>query len=210
MKYLKIGIDLSINSTGVCVIEPNGKITYYQLMPFWLTKKQPKSHICSDSVILKMYKRFYEKDFDTNSEADLHKIYSATNQSDALIEIIISHMSKDTLLDVRIEGASFASNAGRIYDLTIYYAEIKRRLLNFLPHGSKLSTIPPTKVKMVALGKGNGTAKKDLIEEYHKSIFGDKFDYSKGKNDDVIDAYLLASSDYGADYLLINRLINKS
>lgn len=206
MKYLKIGIDLSINSTGICVIDEQKNTTkFYQLVPQW-KKKAPKH---SKSVTLLPYTRFYSDVSNTNSKNDLEKILSAVNQSEVILKVIHENFSESEcdLVDVRIEGASFGSNAGRLYDLSIYYAEVKRNLLNWLPIGSKISVIPPKTVKMVALGKGKGNAKKeevvDFFLENHKEF---NFD-NTGKIDDVVDAFLLGNCDFKDDHLIITENI---
>lgn len=194
---LRIGIDASINATGIVIMGKSGeKIMfndYYLLVPSFGDKKPPK---CSSSATLITYDRVWETKESTYSEQDIFKILSATNQAKTIVELIsqqLEKVSRDTKISCRIEGSlmssSFKSGMSRLNDLIAFGSVMRYELIKSgLIHEFKI--IPPKTLKKLATGNGN--AKKGDMILKHQEVFADQmFDYS-GKHDDIIDAFWLA------------------
>lgn len=193
---LRIGIDASINSTGFVLMskQPNGEIIdvdHYMIVP--KTKKDPK---CSDSAKLITYKRFWPKKTSTYSQTDIYKVMSAENLVDEMVQLIRLKLETNVYdkVSCRIEGSimssSFKGMQARVNDLVAFgsvmrYCLIKSNLI------TEFQIIPPKTLKKLATGNGN--AKKEHMISKHQEMFHEMFfDYSKGKIDDIIDAFWLA------------------
>lgn len=210
MKELRIGIDASINCTGICftTIDLDKKEThsdYYAVIPFEKPKvlkrkstKIPKKK-WSDSInIVEFIKMDIDSKVDNFSYQDISKVISAKNLAIKIKETIIKY-TEDKYYDeisVRMEGAlmssGFSAKHARVNDLIAYAVETR----NMLVYDEKLSKlinyislVAPKTLKKLATGNGN--ASKEFMIEKHQDIFAGLFDYY-GKIDDVIDAYWLS------------------
>lgn len=195
---LRIGIDASINSTGIVVMEKEvGKIElvkYYLLVPnVGEGKKLPK---CTSSAELRTYERHWEAKTSTYSQQDIYKILSAENQSKEILRILTKEImvNQPDKVSCRIEGSlmssSFKSGQSRLNDLIAFGSVMRYELLK---SGliTEFKIIPPKTLKKLATGNGN--AKKGLMVSHHKDTFPElNFDYNLGKVDDIIDAFWLA------------------
>lgn len=174
-----VGLDLSINSTGVCIRDPKdpSKTRYYIIVPK-LSKRmvainQMKS--CSISHIT----------YDKIKDLDSHNIRCIAN---AIRDIIKDF--KDEIEFVVIEDVAMAAKGRSIITLTLLNGYV-RCMLDQL--GVRYETVTPTQWKKRILG--NGQADKELII-YHWA----KFDQEncrhmmdmRAKCDDVADAYFLS------------------
>ena len=182
----KIGLDISMNSTGMVINHqlPHPTITYHKIIP-----KKGGKH--STDTQVHIYHRKYNKE--TYSEENISKIISAEKLAIKIKEIINNHFDKHpdySETQVIIEGGAFGSFGGksRLADMTIFSALVKRKLLT-IPQITEILIIPPTTLKKHATGKGN--AKKQAMEDAFIKLNPD-FDLT-GKNDDLIDAYFLTT-----------------
>lgn len=174
-----IGLDLSINSTGVCIRDPKGpsKTRYYIIVPK-LSKRmvainQMKS--CSISHIT----------YDKIKDLDSHNIRCISNAIRDIIEDF-----KDEIEFVVIEDVAMAARGRSIITLTLLNGYV-RCMLDQL--GVRYETVTPTQWKKKILG--NGQADKELII-YHWARFDQEncrhmMDMNV-KCDDVADAYFLS------------------
>lgn len=177
-----VGLDLSINSTGVCIRDPKdpSKTRYYIIVPK-LSKRmvainQMKS--CSISHIT------YDKIKD-------HISSNIRCISEKICDIIKDMRENGEKIDlVVIEDVAMAARGRSIIDLTLLNGYV-RCVLDQL--GVRYETVTPTQWKKRILG--NGQADKELII-YHWA----KFDQEncrhmmdmRAKCDDVADAYFLS------------------
>lgn len=198
MKNYFIGIDQSLNSSGICILtyEDNKlKKEYFTIVKTAkLNKKEIiaeesnknfKYNICENIVNLKEYendnhlKEFYKT---KNFIAVLDKIYeiikSNVNKKNANIYIVQEGISYGSSLRTK----SIFDLAGLNYMLRYKLLEFSRKFDNF-----RFWIIPPTEIKKFATGKGN--ANKEFMIATFKAIYP-KFDLPK--IDDVCDAYFMA------------------
>lgn len=168
-----IGLDLSINSTGVCLNDENNEPIYYIITPK-LTRKQKS--IQHDRI---NYIEYDKKQGDVS-----YNIKSIAGEIRKVIE------SYDDVEGVVIEDIAMAAKGRSIIDLTLLNGYVRCVLdeLN-IPY----KTINPTKWKKEILG--NGHANKDLII-YNWMRFDIPVYNELGLNgikcDDIADAYFLS------------------
>jgi len=188
---LYVGIDQSINSTGVTFrTEDNMYLKFCQITD---TKKT-----CSSSV----QNLIYQKDNQNTgnyTHDDLTKILNAERLALVIFKQIKKHydLSKSDDIEVRIEGPimqSFKQKASRVNDLVAFGTLIKFHLIKKLGI-SRVHVIAPTQLKKLFTGKGN--CKKERIEEVFYEL-NPKYDKSKGKNDDIADSF-------GLSYVNLNK-----
>ena len=190
MKELYIGIDPSINSTGLVfrLVEvcEEDILKMYQITP--------KKIKCSTSVRNILYNKI-----DTNtkkySDDDLNKIKNGYRLGKSIFDKIfkLTKIYKPDKIYIRMEGSlmstGFKNSISRVNDLVAYNTMVKYVILSQI---SKIGddiyfdVIAPTKLKK--LFTGNGKSKKcDMVNK-----FKDNFDHSQGKNDDIADAFALS------------------
>lgn len=193
---MNIGVDLSINSTGLVFVFKNKNKeqllnVFYNIIPQELLTKGKKNK----DIITTTYVKDYDKD--SYSSEDLSKVMSGYRLGKKINELINENIEKfkPSVISARMEGSllstRFSAHQSRLNDLTCYNSITKLSLLSNI----KIKTffiIPPTTLKKYAVGKGN--AKKDAIIEQFFTEFPN-FD-TIGKLDDIADAYYLAKSDF--------------
>jgi Holliday junction resolvasome RuvABC endonuclease subunit len=191
----KVGLDMSINSTGLTFIFGD-IVKFYQIVP----AQSPHSASISQVV----YKRDWRKD--NYSYEDLAKIISATRLSLKINDIL--KRLKDTYsidsFDVRIEGSimsqGFKKQQSRVNDLTVFNSNVKLMLINNKTV-SRICVVSPTSLKKWATGKGN--SKKDAIVLKFVEQFPE-FD-KIGKIDDIADSYFLAKQDVLDEHCFVKQ-----
>jgi len=170
-----IGLDLSVNSTGICV-RKDKEVSYYIIVPK-LSKRMKainEMKTCSISHI----------EYDKIKDLDSHNIRCIAN---AICDII-KDMREEIELVV-IEDVAMAAKGRSIITLTLLNGYV-RCMLDQLK--VKYETVTPTQWKKIVLG--NGQADKELII-YHWARFDQEncrhmMDMNC-KCDDVADAYFL-------------------
>lgn len=170
---MTIGLDLSINSTGLCINNTNDDAIYYIITPT-LTKKQKS--IQHDRINYVVY--------DKKQGNVSYNIKSIANEIRKIIE------SYDDIECVVIEDIAMAAKGRSIIDLTLLNGYVRCVLDEMnIPY----QTISPTQWKKELLG--NGQANKDLIV-YHWMRFDIPVYNELGLNgikcDDIADAYFLS------------------
>lgn len=191
MKKTIIGIDLSINSTGLVILNYEDDVLikeiFYRIIPEELLTSGKKN----SSLHTKTYKKNYDKS--NYSSEDLTKVMAAARLGSKIKEFIdLNHkLFGAEYTEVRLEGSvmatSFRSHQARLNDLTAFNTMNKFMLLSSIKYLNTVYVIAPTSLKKLAVGKGN--AKKELMIEKFFEI-KPKFD-TLGKMDDVVDAYFL-------------------
>lgn len=174
-----IGIDPSINSTGICIKDEN-TVKYYLIVPN-ITKKLSKI----DNEYLKIIK--YDKhdtkelSYSEKESAKLNNIYNICN----IISDIIDLYKPD---NINIEGVAYSAN-GSVIDLTGLNYGIRLLAKN---KNIPINIISPTSVKKFAVA--NGQASKEIILDAWKRL-DNRLKNVNIKKDDLADAYFIASYD---------------
>lgn len=186
-EHVTIGIDPSVNSTGLCV-SGSGWNKYF-LFPSKITKKSLEWSKGVDWLDIEEYEKIPTNNIGKYHEKEFVKFGNLA----VLVETISAVL--DTLIDkyeidyVTMEGVSYGSVSGAaLVDLAFLNAMIRMKL-----HDKKLKfyIVAPTEVKKYAVG--NGSAEKSIMimswKKLDKNIqsIPDWF-----KCDDLADAYFMA------------------
>lgn len=179
MKY--IGLDLSINSTGICIYDNESKGTKYYIIGSKFTRKTLNS---SQDIIT--FIKYSKTDIDKQSSyhiKEFYKTYNIYNIVDEIEKII--KIYKPSI--ATIEGVSFQSN-GSVIDLAGLNYMVRKILID---NNIGIYIVPPTQNKKFATG--NGQAEKDVMISAWKKA-EPKTEKIPGyiKVDDLADAYFLA------------------
>jgi len=187
-----IGIDPSINSTGVTIQKYNNdnkliKQYFYIIKPNKLTKQEEKINIKNFSyIIYQKYDTSIYKDIDFHL-FEYYKTLNLINISNTILSIIKKYINKNDNIIVVMEGISYGSSnkTKSIYDLSglnylIRYNIIKNEHINLL-------ICPPSEIKKFASGKGN--ANKELLIDAFLILYPE---YQQIKKiDDLVDSYFM-------------------
>ena len=188
-KHVTIGIDPSINSTGICVSGVGDTYNIYYLFPSKITHKSLEWSKTVDW--LNVYE--YEKIPTTNIDRYHEKEFIKFGNLKVLIEnisIILDIISNQYEIDyITMEGVSYGSVKGAaLVDLAFLNALIREKVFE---KKLKLYIVAPTEVKKYAVG--SGSAEKDLMMLSWKKL--DKnanLIPSYFKCDDLADAFFMA------------------
>ena len=175
MKELYVGIDPSINSTGVTINiwENNSLFTevFYIIKGNKLTKKEQKVTEDDDlnKVIYSTYEKIDIKDAGDSHELELIKTKNLLNIVNVISHIITVYSKHCDYIYVGMEGLSYGSSVRTrsIYELAGLNYLIRNELMT--KHMCKLYILPPTEVKKFATGIGN--CSKDAVINVFSSIF---------------------------------------
>lgn len=200
-----IGIDPSINSTGIvirlCDNELHEKyIKYYILkgdthkitktgkITSPLTKAEMTAQEKYDNFNYVLYNKVVSNKDAESSDIEYNKTISFMSLTQCIVDLI---KKEQTLADnpktyVAIEGISYGSSirTQSIFDLAGLNFMIRCSILSIV---NKLIIIPPSHVKKFATGVGN--ANKEIIIEMFKAVHPD-FDIPK--IDDIADAFFIS------------------
>lgn len=178
---VRIGIDPSINSTGVCIWDYKNNKHIYYLIPSKMTKKMEKFD--SDYIILLPYEKDVTKydEYSKKEAAKFDNIYKVCS----LIKYIISHFEVE---EVVMEGVSYGSvGSAALVDLSFLNASIRMVLREM---NIPFKIVSPTQVKKFACA--NGQAEKDVMIDAWKRLNPDIYGIKDIKVDDLADAYFLS------------------
>lgn len=172
-----MGIDPSINSTGVCICD-NSETLYYNIVPK-LTKKMFNNK--NPYINFIKYEKYDTKGL-TYSEKENIKTINIYNIG-LQIETLIEKYDPDV---INMEGVAYSSN-GSVVDLAgLNY--IIRALAK--KHNKNINIVSPTSVKKFATG--NGQAEKDIMIDAWKRLDKNINNINDLKIDDLADAYFIA------------------
>jgi len=182
---ISIGLDLSINSTGVCVYDSDSHTSIYYIIGSKFTHKALDSAKPDNLILLPCEKlqvvqgEPYEKRENTKT----HNIYKIVEQ----VRWIINKYKPEV---VGIEGISFGSTgSAALIDLSGLNYMIRMMLMEAGVH--YIYIISPTQNKKYATG--NGQAEKDVMISAWQKCDSTSFKIpSCIKIDDIADAYFLA------------------
>ncbi len=195
MKELYVGIDPSINSTGVTINiwENNSLFTevFYIIKGNKLTKKEQKVTEDDDlnKVIYSTYEKIDIKDANDSHELELIKTKNLLNIVNVISHIITVYSKHCDYIYVGMEGLSYGSSVRTrsIYELAGLNYLIRNELMT--KHMCKLYILPPTEVKKFATGIGN--CSKDAVINVFSSIFPNLLKIPK--IDDIADSWFICN-----------------
>lgn len=195
MKELYVGIDPSINSTGVTINiwENNSLFTevFYIIKGNKLTKKE--QNVAEDDdlnkVIYSTYEKIDIKDAHDSHELELIKTKNLLNIVNVISHIITVYSKHCDYIYVGMEGLSYGSSVRTrsIYELAGLNYLIRNELMT--KHMCKLYILPPTEVKKFATGIGN--CSKDAVINVFSSIFPNLLKIPK--IDDIADSWFICN-----------------
>lgn len=178
---IKIGIDPSINCTGVCVWDIEHGTHCYYMIPSKITKKM--STFQHDFVRLLPYEKQDPKglEYSDKERYKFGNIYNICKK----IQVILDLFNPD---EVFMEGVSYGSvGSAALVDLSFLNASIrmvlKQRDVNF-------TIVSPTSLKKFACA--NGQAEKDVMIDAWKRMDLNISNIKDIKVDDLADSYFLA------------------
>lgn len=188
-KHVTIGIDPSVNSTGMCVSGVDNKFNIYYIFPSKITKKSLEWSKGVDWLNVDEYEKISVKDIDKYHEKESIKfrnLFVLVETLSMTLNIIMKVYEVDRVV---MEGVSYGSVSGSaLVDLAFLNAMIRMKLVE---KGLKYYIVAPTEVKKWAVG--NGAAEKDVMIMSWKRL--DKNTQSIPdyfKCDDLADAYFMA------------------
>ena len=179
MNNITIGIDPSINSTGICVVRD--KECKYYIITSKITKKLQQFE--SPHVKILFYKKNEIKDLEYKDKeiAKTNNIYNICKIISNIIDCYRPSM-------VFMEGISYGSTQGSaLVDLAGLNYAIRMILKCY---NIPFEIIPPTSVKKFAVSIGN--ADKDIIIDAWKRLDPNIKDIKDIKIDDLADSYFIA------------------
>lgn len=200
-----IGIDPSINSTGMTIRTDTGFCRFFIIKGDKLTKKE-KNAQSNNSEIFEycLYQKENVKDTNNAHERELAKAHNLSTIADTIyniIEELLQQFRKTSTVDsvtICMEGISYGSiHSAAVMDLAGLNYLIRDRLHHHTVVGTLLVT-PPAEVKRFYTGSGN--ANKQLMISTFKGSFPD---FDLPKIDDVCDSEGMAK--YARDWFEKNR-----
>ena len=189
-----IGIDPSINSTGMTIRTDTGFCRFFIIKGDKLTKKE-KNAQSNNSEIFEycLYQKENVKDTNNAHERELAKAHNLSTIADTIyniIEELLQQLRKTGTIDsvtICMEGISYGSiHSAAVMDLAGLNQLIRDRLHHHTVVGTLLVT-PPAEVKRFYTGSGN--ANKQLMISTFKGSFPD---FDLPKLDDIADSDSMA------------------
>ena len=200
-----IGIDPSINSTGMTIRTDTGFCRFFIIKGDKLTKKEKNAQLNNSEIFeYCLYQKENVKDTNNAHERELAKAHNLSTIADTIyniIEELLQQFRKTSTVDsvtICMEGISYGSiHSAAVMDLAGLNYLIRDRLHHHTVVGTLLVT-PPAEVKRFYTGSGN--ANKQLMISTFKGSFPD---FDLPKIDDVCDSEGMAK--YARDWFEKNR-----
>ena len=193
---LYVGIDPSINSTGITIAryENNieAEIKFYIIKNGKLTKRESTANDSIDNFEYIIYNKIDLTQFkDDNHVFEYYKTKNMVEVVNTIYDLILNEVKKySAIVNVVIEGISYGSSirTKSIFDLAGLNYMIRYKLITGDIQHLNLSIATPSNIKKYATGKGN--ANKESIMTIFKYIFPEMQNIPK--LDDVADSYFMA------------------
>lgn len=200
-----IGIDPSINSTGMTVRTDTGYCRFFIIKGDKLTKKEKNAQLDNSEIFeYCLYQKENVKDTNNAHDRELAKSHNLSTIADTIyniIEELLQQFRKTSTIDtvtICMEGISYGSiHSAAVMDLAGLNYLIRDRLHHHTVVGTLLVT-PPAEVKRFYTGSGN--ANKQLMISTFKGSFPD---FDLPKIDDVCDSEAMAK--YARDWFEKNQ-----
>lgn len=191
-----VGIDPSINSTGVCITlvddfgcKVNDK--FYVIKSNKLTKRESEEELNNINLFCyETYIKHEPNNKDDNHEVEFKKTHSFINIVSSIYSIIKKEAARNEVDRICIcqEGISYGSTVRTksVFDLAGLNFMIRNKLISY---ASNYIIATPAEIKKFATGKGN--ANKDLVILNFRTYY-DESALSVKKIDDIADAFFMA------------------
>lgn len=193
---LYVGIDPSINSTGITIARYENdvevEIKFYIIKNGKLTKRESVANDSIDNFEYIIYNKIDLTQFkDDNHVFEYYKTKNMVEVVNTIYDLILNEVKKySAIVNVVIEGISYGSSirTKSIFDLAGLNYMIRYRLITSDIQHLNLSIATPSNIKKYATGKGN--ANKESIMTIFKYIFPEMQNIPK--LDDIADSYFMA------------------
>ena len=185
---MKIGIDYSLSSPGVCVNTSEGEFKYEDCSFYYLTHTKKYDSTFKEKIAFGQSMVEYK--------GTQHKLYTSeperyNNIADWVIDIINSYVFWQEQPTIQIEDYSYGST-GRVFHIAENLGLLKYKLK--MECGWDYTLIPPSVIKKFGTDKGNAN-KELMLEAFEKDTGANLpkiFDTtSKSPISDVADAYFI-------------------
>lgn len=189
-----IGIDPSINSTGMTIRTDTGYCRFFIIKGDKLTKKENNAQLDNSEIFeYCLYQKENVKDTNNAHERELAKAHNLSTIADTIyniIEELLQQFRKSNTINsvtICMEGISYGSiHSAAVMDLAGLNYLIRDRLHHHTVVGTLLVT-PPAEIKRFYTGSGN--ANKQLMISTFKGSFPD---FDLPKLDDICDSEAMA------------------
>ena len=193
---LYVGIDPSINSTGITIARYENnvevEIKFYIIKNGKLTKRESAANDSIDNFEYIIYNKIDLTQFkDDNHVFEYYKTKNMVEVVNTIYDLILNEVKKySSAVNVVIEGISYGSSirTKSIFDLAGLNYMIRYKLITSDIQHLNLSIATPSNIKKYATGKGN--ANKESIMTIFKYIFPEMQNIPK--LDDIADSYFMA------------------
>lgn len=184
-----VGIDPSINSTGICIWTEN-TTNIYIVKPAKLNKKEKIAEESISNFAYVTYEKIDTKNCDDNIEQEYYKTLNILAIADNVKTVIDDFVHNHNINKVYIiqEGISYGSSlrTKSIFDLAGLNYLLRDRFIRNDKFVFRIAT--PSQIKKFA--SGNGNCKKEVIINLFLSLFPE---YSLvPKIDDISDAFFMS------------------
>lgn len=189
-----IGIDPSINSTGMTIRTDTGYCRFFIIKGDKLTKKEKNAQLDNSEIFeYCLYQKENVKDTNNAHERELAKAHNLSTIADTIyniIEELLQQFRKTSSIDsvtICMEGISYGSiHSAAVMDLAGLNYLIRDRLYHHTVVGTLLVT-PPAEIKKFFTG--DGTAKKLVVINCFKQLYPN---FNLPKMDDIADSYSMS------------------
>lgn len=193
---LYVGIDPSINSTGITIARYENdvevEIKFYIIKNSKLTKRESAANDSIDNFEYIIYNKIDLTQFkDDNHVFEYYKTKNMVEVVNTIYDLILNEVKKySAIVNVVIEGISYGSSirTKSIFDLAGLNYMIRYKLITSDIQHLNLTIATPSNIKKYATGKGN--ANKESIMTIFKYIFPEMQNIPK--LDDIADSYFMA------------------
>lgn len=193
---LYVGIDPSINSTGITIAryenDVEAEIKFYIIKNGKLTKRESAANDSIDNFEYIIYNKIDLTQFkDDNHVFEYYKTKNMVEVVNTIYDLILNEVKKYlAIVNVVIEGISYGSSirTKSIFDLAGLNYMIRYKLITSDIQHLNLTIATPSNIKKYATGKGN--ANKESIMTIFKYIFPEMQNIPK--LDDIADSYFMA------------------
>ena len=193
---LYVGIDPSINSTGITIARYENnvevEVKFYIIKNGKLTKRESAANDSIDNFEYIIYNKIDLTQFkDDNHVFEYYKTKNMVEVVNTIYDLILNEVKKySAIVNVVIEGISYGSSirTKSIFDLAGLNYMIRYKLITSDIQHLNLSIATPSNIKKYATGKGN--ANKESIMTIFKYIFPEMQNIPK--LDDIADSYFMA------------------
>lgn len=199
MNNIYVGIDPSVNSTGVCisVYDENDNLLeekFYIVKPDKLTKKEDAAETRHIDMFAYLIYNKEPTNTDNNSDNECNKAINFMQIVEKVRSIIFQtdyRYHRMNNIYICQEGISYGSSTRTksIFDLSGLNFMFREMVINSSKGFKPVTLIVATPGEIKKFATGNGNANKELLLECFKATYPD-FDIPK--MDDIADAYFMA------------------